>query len=95
MKTLSHTRPKEEQNRPYDEKYEIKRNMSREDASTKIQKEYRKIKKDEQDVKTNDKMFANVNTFLEQLTKEIQHRPEDPENHKIQLEDQEKRINLV
>ncbi len=56
MKTLRDTRPKEEQKekrKPYDEKHEIKQRFSREEASTcVIQKQNRKMKKDNQEIKT-------------------------------------------
>ena len=51
MKTLRATRPKEqqkEQRKPYDAKYEIKRKMTKTEAATVIQKQYRQKKnKDE------------------------------------------------
>ncbi len=47
MKTLRATRPKEqqkEQRKPYDAKYEIKRKMTKTEAATLIQKQYRQKK---------------------------------------------------
>jgi hypothetical protein len=96
MQDLRKRIPKEEQKekrKPYDEKYEIKRRLSREEASTIIQKQYRKMKKDKQEIKTINKMFANVygnrnvnnliNSYLEQLPNEAQRpvgRPRKPRN---------------
>ena len=51
MKTLRSTRPKEqqkEQRKPYDTKYELKRKMTRTEAATLIQKQYRQKKNREE-----------------------------------------------
>ncbi len=51
MKTLRSTRPKEqqkEQRKPYDTKYEIKRKMTRTEAATLIQKQYKQKKNREE-----------------------------------------------
>ncbi len=94
MQDLRGKRPKEEQKekrKPYDEKYEIKRRLSREQASTIIQKQYRKMKKDKQEIKTINNLFSNlygkrnvdnlINSYLEQLPNEAQRpvgRPRKP-----------------
>ena len=88
MQKLRNERPKEEQKekrKPHDEKYEIKRKMNREQASTIIQKQYRKMKKDKQEIKTINKMFANlygnrnidnlINSYLGQLPEEKEKKP--------------------
>ena len=51
MKTLRATRPKEqqkEQRKPYDSKYELKRKMTRTEAATIIQKQYKQSKTQKQ-----------------------------------------------
>ncbi len=56
-------RPKEEQKEKrklYVEKNEIKRTMRRERTSTIIQKQYRKMKKDKQEIKMINIIFTNV-----------------------------------
>jgi hypothetical protein len=54
MKTLRATRPKEqqkEQRKPYDAKYEIKRKMTKTEAVTVIQKQYRQKKNKEETIR--------------------------------------------
>ena len=88
MQNLRNIRPKEQQQqqrKPYDEKYEIKRRLSREEASTIIQKQYRKMKKDKQKNITNNKMYSNlygnsyvdnyINSYLDLISNETDKKP--------------------
>jgi len=61
MKALRATRPKEqqkEQRKPYDAKYEIKRKMTKTEAATLIQKQYRQ-KKNKEEATTTAKDILN------------------------------------
>ncbi len=96
MQDLRGKRPEEEQKekrKPCDEKDDIKRRLSREQASTIIQKQYRKMKKDKQEIKIINKMFANlygnrnvdnlIHPFFDHLQNEAQRpvgRPRKPRN---------------
>jgi hypothetical protein len=79
MQKLRETKPKEEikiQRKPWDDKYEVKRRMTREQAATVIQRGVRKNREDQRD-KTTIKAVTNiignkmvddlVNNYLQQL----------------------------